>query len=216
MKKYQKELANLYTTVILESPDNIEVGDKYYSYSSTPNAYTGLIDLEGHFIISKQIVGHGSLIRVINGLTSENYDETMTLIKTNVTKVHDLQRMAREYNKVRVWSGQKVFSMWDDYRPQYKESIIKSIQAVGHDPMNYKYDSGGRSLPYEEMTPYDEFFVDKLSDEEQAEIHRKEQEKREAERLLADKLAGANRPKRTIDYDILPQRQPAWMTRDGD
>jgi len=53
---YFLDIANIYSRIIKESPDNITITDdngnrKNYSYDDTPNAYTGLIGRNGKYDI---------------------------------------------------------------------------------------------------------------------------------------------------------------------
>lgn len=206
MQKYFIEIANVYSRIIKESPDNIVVNGKYLSYDTTSGAYTGLISGSGgRFVMSENIVGHVNLINFISG----GEDIGQYLI-TNAKDDSEIKHLARERMKIRIWAEQKVFSLWSKYDPQYEMAIKNAIKAIGHDFRDYKYDNEYKS--YDEMPMADEFFVSNLSDEEKDEIESAKIKQREAERMVADQMAGVQRktiPSKDYDYSI-PRRKPSW------
>jgi hypothetical protein len=210
---YFLDISNIYSRIIKESPDNITITDdngnrKNYSYDSTPNAYTGLIGSDGKYAISKDIVGHHNLI---DAILNSGEDIIQKLI-TNADDVEDLKRLARERIKIRIWKNQKVFSMWDRYDPSYEDAIKDSLEAIGENYQDYKYDNDYKD--YENLPDADTFFVKSLSDAEKEEMMKAEMEKRAADRALADRIAGVRR-KPSSDYDA-PYKKPSWMNREGD
>ena len=213
-KNYFSDIANIYSRIINESPDNITIIDdnghrKYFSYDSTPNAYTCLIGSDGKYVLSKDIVGHGYLIDAIYS----SDDDIIQKLITNADSIEDLKRLARERIKTRIWKNQKVYSMWDKYDPSYEDAIKDSLKAIGENYQDYKYDN-----EYEEYANFrdaDTFFVKSLSDAEKEEKMKAEMEKRAADRALADRIAGVRR-KPSSDYDApVPYKKPSWM-REGD
>jgi len=212
-KNYFSDIANIYSKIINESPDNITIIDdnghrKYFSYDSTPNAYTGLIGRDGKYVLSRDIVGHHNLISTI--LNSD--DDIIQKLITNADSIEDLKSLARERIKIRIWKNQRVFSMWDKYDPSYENAIKDSLEAIGENYQDYKYDNEYEA--YENFPDADTFFVKSLSDAEKEEMMKAEMEKRAAERALADRMAGIKR-KASGDYDA-PYKKPSWMNREGD
>ena len=210
---YFLDISNIYSRIIKESPDNITITDdngnrKNYSYDSTPNAYTGLIGGDGKYVLSRDIVGHHNLI---DAILNSGEDIIQKLI-TNADDVEDLKRLARERIKIRIWKNQKVFSMWDRYDPSYEDAIKDSLEAIGENYQDYKYDNDYKD--YENLPDADTFFVKSLSDAEKEEMMKAEMEKRAADRALADRIAGVRR-KPSSDYDA-PYKKPSWMNREGD
>jgi hypothetical protein len=210
---YFLDISNIYSRIIKESPDNITITDdngnrKNYSYDSTPNAYTGLIGGDGKYVLSRDIVGHHNLI---DAILNSGEDIIQKLI-TNADDVEDLKRLARERIKIRIWKNQKVFSMWDRYDPSYEDAIKDSLEAIGENYQDYKYDNDYKD--YENLPDADTFFVISLSDEQKEEKMKAEMEKRAADRALADRIAGVRR-KPSSDYDA-PYKKPSWMNREGD
>ena len=212
-ENYFLDISNIYSRIIKESPDNITITDdngnrKNYSYDSTPNAYTGLIGRDGKYVLSRDIVGHHNLI---DAILNSGEDIIQKLI-TNADDVEDLKRLARERIKIRIWKNQKVFSMWDRYDPSYEDAIKDSLEAIGENYQDYKYDNDYKD--YENFPDADTFFVKSLSDAEKEEKMKAEMEKRAADRALADRIAGVRR-KASSDYDV-PYKKPSWMNREGD
>ena len=212
-ENYFLDISNIYSRIIKESPDNITITDdngnrKNYSYDSTPNAYTGLIGRDGKYVLSRDIVGHHNLI---DAILNSGEDIIQKLI-TNADDVEDLKRLARERIKIRIWKNQKVFSMWDRYDPSYEDAIKDSLEAIGENYQDYKYDNDYKD--YENLPDADTFFVMSLSDAEKEEKMKAEMEKRAADRALADRIAGVRR-KASSDYDV-PYKKPSWMNREGD
>jgi hypothetical protein len=212
-KNYFSDIANIYSRIINESPDNITIIDdnghrKNLSYDRTPNAYTGLIGRHGEYVLSKDIVGHGNLIDAINS----SDDDIIQKLITNADSIEDLKSLVRERIKIRIWKNQKVFSMWDRYDPSYEDAIKDSLKAIGENYQDYKYDNEYQE--YENFRDADTFFVKSLSDAEKEEIMKAEIEKRAADRALADRIAGVRR-KPSSDYDA-PYKKPSWMNREGD
>jgi hypothetical protein len=214
MREYQRDIAQIY--MMKESPDNITVAGDYFNYSDTNNAYTGLINESGQFVLSRSIIGHSRLLDAIRDFLDGDDDSVGYKLITNLPDIKKLNEVVNHRIKVRIWGDQKVFSMWDNYKPQYKEAILAAITTIGGNPEEYRYDSGfyegyGK---YEYMATYDDFFVEKLTPEQEAEIRHKEVEVRRGERALADRMAGVKRP--NLDLDGPRRQQPAWMRRDGD
>lgn len=222
MKEYQRDISDIYKYIIKESPDNITIDGKYYHYDSTSGAYTGIMDGNyGYYAMSKDIVGHSTFIGEMRQFIENRYpddkrypeDKFMSKIVTNISERRGLNDLLDSKRvKFRIWSGQKVFSMWDDYRPQYKKGILESIEGINMDPTEFSFDASVVG-PYK---TYDEFFIEELTDEEKEEIERKENAVRAGERAMADRLAGANRPSIDLDNGGYPIRQPSWMRREGD
>ena len=210
---YFLDIANIYSRIIKESPDNITITDdngnrKNLSYDSTPNAYTGLIGSDGKYAMSKDIIGHHNLISTI---LNSGEDIIQKLI-TNADDIGDLKSLVRDRIKIRIWKNQRVFSMWDKYDPSYENAIKDSLKAIGEKYQDYKYDNDYKD--YENLPDADTFFVISLSDAEKEEKMEAEMEKRQAERALADRMAGVKR-KASSDYDV-PYKKPSWMDRGGD
>jgi len=210
---YFLDIANIYSRIIKESPDNITITDdngnrKNYSYDDTPNAYTGLIGKNGKYAMSKDIIGHHSFI---DAILNSGEDIIQKLI-TNADDIEDLKSLVRDRIKIRIWKNQKVYSMWDKYDPSYEGAIKDSLEAIGENYQDYKYDNEYQE--YENFRDADTFFVKSLSDAEKEEKIKAEMEKRQAERALADAIAGVRR-KPSSDYDV-PYKKPSWMNRGGD
>jgi hypothetical protein len=210
---YFLDIANIYSRIIKESPDNITIIDdngnrKNLSYYDTPNAYTGLIGSDGKYAMSKDIIGHGNLI---DAILNSGEDIIQKLI-TNADDVEDLKRLVRDRIKIRIWKNQRVFSMWDRYDPSYENAIKDSLKAIGENYQDYKYDNEYQE--YENFRDADTFFVNTLTDEQKEEKMKAEMEKRAADRALADRIAGVRR-KPSSDYDA-PYKKPSWMNRGGD
>jgi hypothetical protein len=210
---YFSDIANIYSRIINESPDNITVVDnegqhKYFSYDSTPDTYTGLIGSDGKYAMSKDIIGHYNLI---DAILNSGEDIIQKLI-TNADDIEDLKRLVRDRIKIRIWKNQKVYSMWDNYDPSYEDAIKDSLEAIGENYQDYKYDNEYKD--YESLPDADNFFVNSLSDAQKEEKMKSEMEKRQAERALADMIAGVRR-KPSSDYDV-PYKKPSWMNREGD
>jgi len=193
-----------------ESPDNIICGDDYLDYDDKGKSiFTGLINTSGDYVVSKSIVGHGSLIYFIK---AEMDDTNQDSIITNLVDNHLIKGLASEYEKVRLWRDQKVMSFWKfsgDLNPLYNAAVFGAIKAVGGDPSDWKYDL--YESEYEDFITYEEFINIPFGDEEVARAEQKAVDARTAERMLADKLAGANRSKvPSADYDR-PVKRPYWM-----
>jgi len=209
---YFLEISNIYSRIINESPDNITIIDdngdhKNISYYNTPDAYTGLIGSDGEYVLSKDIIGHSNLI---DHILHHGEDIIQKLI-TNLDDIYDLQRLVRERIKIRIWKNQKVFSMWDYYKPSYETAIKNSLKAIGQNYKQYRYDNEYKD--YNDMPLYDTFFVNSLTDEQKEENTMAAMKKIEAERALMDKIAGARqRP----SNGETPYRKPSWMNREGD
>jgi|688.fasta_scaffold353011_2 hypothetical protein len=211
---YFLDIANIYSRIIKESPDNITVIDnegkrKYFSYDDTPDSYTCLIGSDGKYVMSKKIIGHYNLLDAILKEDEENLAST---IITNADDVEDLKRLARERIKTRIWKNQKVYSMWDRYDPSYEDAIKDSLKAIGENYQDYKYDNEYEE--YENFRDADTFFVNTLTDEQKEKKMKAEMEKRASDRALADMIAGVRR-KASSDYDA-PYKKPSWMNREGD
>ena len=63
-----KQIGALYESVLIkESPDNITIDGKYYEYDNKDlGNYTGIMNGEGNFVMSNNIVGHGNLLYELN------------------------------------------------------------------------------------------------------------------------------------------------------
>ena len=217
MKEYFLDISKIYNRLIKESPDNITIDGKYYNYDTTPNAYTGFINRVGGYVISEQIIGHYNLSHEISRLDMNDEDEIkslFSLVKTSAKSLSDLRSLISERIKIRIWVNQKVFSMWDRYSPDFEESIKNALSSIGQDYKEYKYDNS--YLDYEQMPNYEEFFLSYLTPEEKMKMEMEKLKQRQAERELADRLAGI-KPKRSIDMDVpYKTKTPSWMNRGGD
>lgn len=207
MLKDLHAIGNVYSHMINESPDNITYGDDYLHYDDKGKSiFTGLINTSGDYVVSKSIVGHGNLTYFIK---AEMDDTNQDSIITNLVDDHLIKGMAREYEKVRLWRGQKVMSFWKFSGPLYNAAVFGAIKAVGGDPSDWKYDLC--ETDYEDFLTYEEFINIPWGDEEVARAKQKAVDARTAERMLADKLAGVNRSKvPSADYDR-PVKRPYWM-----
>ena len=217
MRKYFSDISRIYSKLIKESPDNIRVGEKYYDYAVTPNAYTGFINSSGKYVVSKDIVGHSNLRYEINKMgesEKEDQKKLFSLLKTNAKTFFELKQILTDNTKIRIWKDQKVFSMWNDYKPIYREAIINVLSGIGEDYTSYKYDND--YLPYEEMPTYETFLVSELSSDEKEQIEDKEYKQMQRDKEFANVLVG-NVPKRSIDIDApYKVKTPTWMSRQGD
>jgi hypothetical protein len=126
MKEYQKDLSAMYKYLIKESPDGIYYREKienrygemvptHYSYEHTKGAYTGLIDNSGQFVISESIVGHDLFLNRLRYYLDGEDSTFGNKIKTNVDDDNKLSDLLYERIGIRLWTRQKVFSMWENY-----------------------------------------------------------------------------------------------------
>lgn len=200
-----------------ESPDSFEKNGKYYDYIY-PGNYTGVMNSDGNFVMSKQIVGHGSLLPMIR---REELDDVESMI------IHNFDSIDKIYNdfeikdgdiKFRIWPEPKVFSMWERYKPSYKPAIESAIKAMGGDPTHFKYDMSdvdGSKYNYDNFSSYDEIMKDDISDEEKEQLEIAQRKKMENERAYADYLNRTTKIKPSIDLDIMPKKR-GFYSREGD
>jgi hypothetical protein len=211
-------LYNLYNTrIIKENPDTLTLGDNYYSYDNSDlGNYTGLMYMNGKFLMSKQIIGHG---RLLSYITNNNLEDVPDLIH-NFDSFDDIYNLGYSgQTKFRLWPKFKIFSTWDrNFRPEYKPAIDAILDRIKDYNHEYKFDPNLYSGKEDEFKSYDEFVKDELGEDELSAIDQEAREKAKNARLMADMMAG-NKPRtRSIDLDssMPPPRVPAWQRRDGD
>jgi len=202
----------LYSDILLENPDTLTIGEKYYNYDNQSlGNITGVMRSDGKFVMTKSLQGHYYLV---GAMSDKSLDKINDLIH-NFSSVDEIYvPSTKKWEKFRLWPKFKVFSFWlRHYNPEYKEATDAVLAAIGDTNHTYKFDL---NLYDDKFITYDELMNRPLSDEEKAEIAADERRKAEDQRRLADAMLGNNR-RQSIDYDdILPQRKPAWMSRDGD
>lgn len=184
-------------TVLNESPDNIQIGGKYYQYDNTTlGNFTGVLTKDGHFAMSKEVQGHSEFINMAKaGL------KIIHNMDSDEAAVEMIRR--RNWDEFRIWPKFEVFSMWADYNPRYVPAAIASIEAIAENPEIFVFDVGreGAFSDVEDGMRYDEFVGGEMTDE----IARREEEqaarKAQDQKMLGDYKLG-NLPQKTSSRDL--------------
>ena len=184
-------------TVLNESPDNIQIGGKYYQYNDTTlGNFTGVLTKDGHFAMSKEVQGHSEFINMAKaGL------KIIHNMDSDEAAVEMIRR--RNWDEFRIWPKFEVFSMWADYNPRYVPAAIDSIESIAENPEIFVFDVGraGAFSDVEDGMRYDEFVGGEMTDE----IARREEEqaarKAQDQKMLGDYKLG-NLPQKTSSRDL--------------
>lgn len=211
-----KQIGDLYESVLIkESPDNIIVDGEYYEYHNKDlGNYTGIMNGEGKFIMSKDIIGHYSFLDELRNIVGG--DAPFENLITNFDNVDELRSsgIVRHPVKFRIWPKFKVFNTWDKYKPYFKDAIDSAINATGSDPSEYMFDPPEGYGVDENFKTYDEYVKVELTDEEKEAVEAAERQKqRDAEELGRYMAGGAKKP---IDYSMEPKQRPTFYSRSGD
>lgn len=208
-----KQIEALYESILMqESPGTVLIGDRYYSAEDkTLGNYTGILNVNGKFVMSRDTIGHEDLLRrLYNDLhvTFEN-------IITNFNNKDELLSSGILYNpvKFRIWPKFKIFSTWDEYKPQFKDAIDAAISAAGSNSIEYIFDPPG-GYGEKNYKTYDEYMKVDLTDEEKKAA--KEAERRKQSDVLALGKYMAGMSKKPIDYSMEPKQRPTFYSRSGD
>ena len=185
-------------TVLNESPDNIQIGGKYYQYNDTTlGNFTGVLTKDGHFAMSKEVQGHSEFINMAKaGL------KIIHNMDSDEAAVEMIRR--RNWDEFRIWPKFEVFSMWAEYNPRYIPAAIASIEAINKTPDIFIFDvvrGGNFSSDLDDGMRYDEFVGGEMTDE----IARREEEqaarKAQDQKMLGDYKLG-NLPQKTSSRDL--------------
>lgn len=211
-----KQIGALYESVLIkESPDNITVDGKYYEYDNKDlGNYTGIMNGEGKFIMSKDIIGHYSFLDELRDIVRG--DAPFENLITNFDNVDELRSsgIVQHPVKFRIWPKFKVFNTWDKYKPYFKDAVDSAINAAGSDPKEYRFDPNDGGGNEENFKTYDEYVKVELTDEEKEAVEEAERQKqRDAEALGRYMAGGAKKP---IDYSMEPKQRPTFYSRSGD
>lgn len=161
MSDYRQDIANLYSQIIKESPDSINIRGDELQYDSEPN-YTGFLNSDGKFVISLNVEGHDELSSVI--LRDYFYIEGLKKVKNKIpvktncnseAEMKSLVRYASSYDAFRIWNSYDIISFWSKPSKEIFDAAINAIKALGDDPMKYTYDCASED-DFELLT-YDEF-----------------------------------------------------------
>lgn len=161
MSDYRQDIANLYSQIIKESPDSINIRGDELHYDSEPN-YTGFLNSNGKFVISLNVKGHDELNDVI--LRDYFYIEGFKKVKNKIpvktncnseAELKSLVRYASDYDSFRIWNTYDIISFWSKPSKEIFDAAINAIKALGDDPTKYKYDCASED-DFELLT-YDEF-----------------------------------------------------------
>lgn len=211
-----KQIGALYESVLVkESPDNITIGDKYYEYDNRSlGNYTGVMNAQGKFAMSKHIIGHYAFVSELRDIIKG--DSPFESIITNFDSADELASsgIVSDPVKFRIWPKFKVFNTWAKYKPEYKDAIDAAISATGSEPSEYRFDPPEGSGHESNFKTYDEYIKVELSDEEKAAVEEAEREKQRAEAEFGRYMAGG--AKKPIDYSMEPRQRPGFYSRSGD
>ena len=161
MSDYRQDIANLYSQIIKESPDSINIRGDELKYDLEPN-YTGFLNSDGKFVISLNVGGHDELSSVI--LRDYFYIEGLKKVKNKIpiktncnseAEMKSLVRYATNYDSFRIWYRYDIISFWSKPSKEIFDGAINAIKAMGDDPTKYTYDCASDD-DLEKMT-YDEF-----------------------------------------------------------
>lgn len=201
----------LYSSLLRENPDTLSIGDSYYSYDESElGNIPGLITKDGRFILCRSAVGHWRLLDAIRNKELEKFGD----VRHNFKDLEEIYQYRDGFEKIRLWPKFKVFSFWFRiFNPIYKAAVNAVLNEIGDGSKLYQFDLNRYD---DEFISYDDLMSTELSEKDKEELGEAERREAEDKRRLADAILGNTR-KPSIDYDdILPQRKPAWMTREGD
>ena len=208
-----KQIGALYESVLIkESPDNITIDGNYYEYDNKDlGNYTGIMNGEGNFVMSNNIVGHGNLLYALRS-REVMFDDLITNFD-NEDKLHSSVIISHPI-KFRIWPKFKVFNTWDNYKPKFKDAIDAAISAAGSDPSEYRFDPNDGGGYEANFKTYDEYVKVELTDEEKEAVEEAERRKQRDAEALGRYMAGG--AKKQIDYSMEPKQRPTFYSRSGD
>lgn len=210
------QMGALYESVLIkESPNDITIGGKYYEYDNKDlGNYTGVMNGEGKFIMSKDIIGHYSFLDELRD--TARGDVPLENLISNFDNVDELRSSGIVSNpiKFRIWPKFKVFNIWDKYKPKFKDAIDAAISAAGSDPSEYMFDPPDGGGHEENFKTYEEYMKGELTDEEKEAVEEAERRKQRDAGDLGRYMAGG--AKKPIDYSMEPKQRPTFYSRSGD
>lgn len=188
MSDYRQDIANLYSQIIKESPDNINIRGEELNYSSESN-YTGFLNSNGKFVISLDSEGHQNLRDSILGdyFYIEGFKKVKNKIpvKTNCNSEAELKSLVRnatDYDSFRIWHNYDIISFWSKPSKEIFEGAINAIKSIGDNPLKYTYDCASED-GFDQLS-YQEFETE--SSESGSDFSEKQKKLAQDKKLMAD------------------------------